>query len=57
MGGVAPLTYVDLEAWARCTAQHPTPREAQVIMALDDVCLGVIAQALADASPQRGFPK
>jgi hypothetical protein len=34
-GGPNPLSFVEIEAWARLTGRLPAPREVQAIMALD----------------------
>lgn len=37
MDGLAPLTYQDLDAWARLTDRHPEPHEVRALLYLDSV--------------------
>lgn len=46
MGGVVPepITWPDIDAWARHTGARPAPWEVETITALDDVWLRVQAE-------------
>lgn len=44
MGGISPLTYTEVEAWARLTHRTPAAYEIEGLMALDDVFLSVLAE-------------
>jgi hypothetical protein len=35
MGGIQPITYLDIDAWSRQTDQHPQPHEVDALMAID----------------------
>lgn len=35
MAGIAPITYIDIDAWSRLTRQIPEPHEVQAIIELD----------------------
>lgn len=35
MGGLEPLTYREVDAWARLTDRRPKPHEVQALMRLD----------------------
>lgn len=34
--GANPISYTDVEAWARLTGRTPTPMEIRILMRLDD---------------------
>jgi len=36
MAGPNPLTYQEVQAWARLTQRHPSPDEVRLLMRLDD---------------------
>ena len=53
MGGISPLTYTEVEAWARLTHRTPTAYEVEGLMTLDDVFLSVVH---ADDQKRRDTP-
>lgn len=48
MGGLAPLSYATIAAWAKLTGQRPLPYEVEALMALDAALLskGEVAESV-----------
>lgn len=42
MGGISPISYTEVEAWARLTQRTPAAYEIEGVMALDDAFLNVV---------------
>ena len=48
-----PLTFSEIEAWARLTGTRPSPHEIRLIKALDSAWLSVQAEKLDESEPPR----
>lgn len=49
--GPAPLTYQELDAWARLTDSRPTPWEVEQILRLDRLWLSNMADRIKQKGP------
>lgn len=49
--GPGPITFQDIDAWARLTGRHPTPWEVSVIRQLDGLWLSIMPDQNATSPP------
>jgi hypothetical protein len=50
MAGPQAISFLEIDAWCRCTGIVPLPFEVSLICQLDDVYRGSVAQRMSDAS-------